>query len=84
MNPDWIDDFVAAEKYLREQANAKTNRPAQLLLDADERADHQKWQTIISWLLERGWRVAVDDLGEVWFYAPGPLSDPGPGVRNLN
>ena len=86
IDPDWIDDLVAVERYLLEHTDVKTNQAAQLPIDADESRDPAKWQTIIGWLLERGWRIApVDDVTSgLLFYAPGPLSDPGNEVRMMN
>jgi len=77
-----MDDAELAETYLRE--HARPGQPAALVIAADEPHDPERWAAITAWLQERGWRVAVDDDGELWFYPPGPLSDPGDVARNLN
>lgn len=84
MNPDWTDEFLAVESYLREHTDAKTDTPAALPIPANEPADPAKWQAIIAALTERGWRTAVGDGLELWFFAPGPLTDPGDVARSLN
>ena len=82
MKPEYLDDAERAETYLRE--HARPGRPAALMLAADEPPDPERWVAIVGWLVDRGWTTAVDDEGELWFYAPGPLTDPGAIARNLN
>lgn len=79
-----LDTFVAVEDYLRAHTDARTDKPAQLPIPADEPVDAERWQCVTYLLIERGWRVATDDQGELWFFAPGPLTDPGDVARNLN
>jgi hypothetical protein len=82
-DPEWIEDFEAAEKYLQEHTDALTNTPGQLLVPVGT-VDDEKWRTIIAWLQDRGWRTAFDTAGELWFFAPGPLTDPGDQARSQN
>jgi hypothetical protein len=79
----WIEDLVAAETQLRAAADVATNKPAQLIITDGGPAD-AKWRWIISVLQERGFRTAVDDQGELWFYPPGPLTPPSDLQRQYN
>jgi len=80
----YLDDFVAAERYLRVVTDARTNTPAQLPIPAGEMTDTEKWSTVAYLLLERGWRIAVDTEGQAWFFAPGPLTPPDDVTRQMN
>ncbi len=84
MNADWLDDFQALEQFLLAHADWRTDRPAPMAIPADAPADPDKWQHFCAWLIERGWRIACDNVGEMWAYAPGPFTDPGVVARNLN
>jgi hypothetical protein len=58
--------------------------PATLMVSDNISA--QKAQRIVAELAARGWRVAVDNVGELWFWPPlpEPLRPPDDATRRMN
>jgi hypothetical protein len=81
---EWIECLVESEKALRAATDVKRDQPAYLAMEDDGQDRSDMWRWVVSVLEERGWRTGVDNKGDLVFYAPGPLTDPGRGQANQN
>jgi hypothetical protein len=83
--PEWVECLAAVEQDLRKRADWRVGRPALLMVDADDAADVDGWRWVVNTLIDKGWRLGVEDPGSpLWFFAPGPLSPPDPEQAGWN